>query len=215
MPSMTSPAESHNSAQIANTKVGLIPIRMPPSAGPAITAVCEAELEPAMARGSEIARNDVRQHRLQARLLESAPGADDESHRQEKSRRDRAAAVRRRQNGNRQCFDDLRDESDRAPVIAIRHMAGDHEQTDGRDELHEPDQPEMERAVGQFVHLPADRDDLDLLRNRRGDPHIEKAHVVRMAQQRDRRGGCLNHLRPLITGMIGLVPHPWVVGSFE
>ena len=52
MPSMTSPAESHNSAQTANTKVGLISTRMPPSAGPATTAVCEAEVEPAMARGS-------------------------------------------------------------------------------------------------------------------------------------------------------------------
>ena len=78
-------------------------------------------------------------------------------------------------------LDDLRRRGDEAAVIAIRRMAGDEKQADGRNELHQPDQPELEWAAGQRVHLPADRDGLDLQRDRGRDPHIEKAD--------DRRGG--------------------------
>ena len=56
------------------------------------------------------------------------------------------------------------------------------EKADRRDELHEPDQAEPERAAGQRVHLPADRDDLHLQRDRRCDPHVEEADKGGVAQ---------------------------------
>ena len=52
MPRMKKPDENHNSAQAANTSVGLTAISTPPSAGPATMAICATEVEPAMARGS-------------------------------------------------------------------------------------------------------------------------------------------------------------------
>ena len=55
MPSMTMPAESQSSAQTAKTSVGLNATRRPPSAGPATTAACDAEVEAAIARGSTLA----------------------------------------------------------------------------------------------------------------------------------------------------------------
>jgi hypothetical protein len=67
-------------------------------------------------------------------------------------------------------------------------MAGGEEKTDRRDELDEPDQAERERAVGQRVHLPADRDCIDLKRDRRGNPHVEEADIGRVLQQTDGRG---------------------------
>ena len=51
MPSMTKPAESQMTAQTAKTKLGLNSIKRPPSAGPPITAACEADVDPATARG--------------------------------------------------------------------------------------------------------------------------------------------------------------------
>ncbi len=52
MLSMTSPADSQIAAQTLKIRVGLNATRMPPSAGPATIAACDAEVEPATARGS-------------------------------------------------------------------------------------------------------------------------------------------------------------------
>ena len=108
----------------------------------------------------------------------------------------RPVALADGENGDRQRFDHFAEEGDHAPVVAVGDMAGEQEESGHRDELHEPDQAEMERAAGQRVHLPADRDDLDLQRDRGRDPHIEKADKSGMAQQRQRRGW-LSHGRPL------------------
>ncbi len=51
MPSMTRPAESQMRAETVKTNVGLSPIKSPPSAGPPTTAACEADVDPATARG--------------------------------------------------------------------------------------------------------------------------------------------------------------------
>ena len=83
MPSMTSAAESQSTAQAAKTIVGLTATSTPPSAGPATTAACAAEFDAAIARGRTAGRHDVGQHRLQARLLEGAAGADHERHGQQ------------------------------------------------------------------------------------------------------------------------------------
>ena len=55
MPRMTIPAESHSTAQVAKTSVGLSAISKPPSAGPATMAICAADVDPAIARGSTLA----------------------------------------------------------------------------------------------------------------------------------------------------------------
>ena len=52
---IASPAESQITAQTEKTKVGLSATRMPPSAGPATTAVCEPEVAAATAFGSTFA----------------------------------------------------------------------------------------------------------------------------------------------------------------
>ena len=49
---IASPAVNQITAQTENTSVGLSETRMPPSAGPATTAVCEPEVEAATAFGS-------------------------------------------------------------------------------------------------------------------------------------------------------------------
>ena len=141
----------------------------------------------------DIAGDDIRQHRLQARLLEGAPGSDDKSHGKKKSGRQPAAKIRGGKNRDRERLDKLRDEGDAAAVELVGDMAGRQKEAYRRDELDEPDQTKMERATGQFVHLPADRDDLNLQRNRRRDPHIEKTQVGRMAPQRHRRGVMVRH----------------------
>ncbi len=129
----------------------------------------------------DIARDDIRQHRLQARLLEGAAGADDESHGKQKPGRQPAAKIRGGKNRDRERLDELRDEGDAAAIVPVGDMAGRQKEANRRDELDEPDQSEMERAAGQFIHLPADRDDLDLQRDRRRDPHIEKTQIGGMA----------------------------------
>ena len=55
MPRMTKADESHSTAQAAKTSVGLNAIRIPPSAGPVTMAICAADVEPAIARGSMLA----------------------------------------------------------------------------------------------------------------------------------------------------------------
>ena len=54
-------------------------------------------------------------------------------------------------------LDDLAGRQDRAAVIAIGHLPDHQHQQDAGDELHEADEPEVERIAGQFVELPADR----------------------------------------------------------
>ena len=87
----------------------------------------------------------------------------------------RPVAARHGQNRDSKRLDDLRRGGDGAAVVAIRHMAGEKKQRDGGNELHQPDEAELERASGQRIHLPADRDRLHLQRDRGGNAHIEKA----------------------------------------
>ncbi len=68
-------------------------------------------------------------------------------------------------------------------------MTGEQKESGDGKELHEPDQPKIEGAPSQGVHLPADGDDLDLQRDRSRDPYVEKAGVGGLTQQRPRRSG--------------------------
>ena len=145
----------------------------------------------------EAGRHDIGQNRLHTRLLEGAAGADDKGHGKKQVRR--KPAVRRRDGEDRDSsrLDDLADEGNVAPVVAIRDMAGRQEETRHGEKLHQPDQAEIERAAGQFIHLPADRDDLDLQRNRCRNANIEKAQKGGMVQQRCCGGRIMRHRRRL------------------
>ena len=52
---------------------------------------------------------------------------------------------------------DLADAGDHAAVEQIEHLSGNDRHRDQRKELHEADEAEIERIVGQGVDLPADR----------------------------------------------------------
>ena len=107
-------------------------------------------------------RHDIRQRRLQARLLEGASDADAERHGEQEMRRQPSGRGGERQHRDGKRLEDLRHENNGAAVIAIRRVAGGEEQSDARDELNEPDQAELEWAARQIVHQPADGDGLDL-----------------------------------------------------
>ena len=49
---------------------------------------------------------------------------------------------------------------DEAAVEQVEQLPGDHRHRHDREELHQPDEAEIERIVGQLVDLPADRDAL-------------------------------------------------------
>ena len=64
-------------------------------------------------------------------------------------------------------LDDLADAHDAAPIVAVGDVTDDQHQRHRGQELREPDKPEVERAAGQRVDLPADRDRLHLVREHR------------------------------------------------
>ena len=66
--------------------------------------------------------------------------------------------------------DHLADAHDHAPVVAVGDMARDQHEQRRRNELGQPDQAEIERIVGDVVHLPADRHRLHLQGDGAGDP---------------------------------------------
>ena len=59
-------------------------------------------------------------------------------------------------------------------------MARDQHEQRRRNELGQPDEPEIERIVGDVVHLPGDRDRLHLQGDGAGDPRhpIERERPV-------------------------------------
>ena len=135
-------------------------------------------------------RHDVRQRRLQARLFEGTAGADAERHGKQEMRRQPAGRGRERQHRDGKRLEDLRHENNGTPDVTIRRVAGSEEQSNARDELNEPDHAELKWAARQLVHQPADRDGLDLQRDRCRDPHIEEADIGAVAQKIDALFAC-------------------------
>src|SRR6266540_3793309 len=70
---------------------------------------------------------------------------------------------------------DVTDGHDGAPVVSVSRLPGGEGQDDGRDELRETDEPEVERAAGQRVELPAHRDGLHV--------HGERGEDARAPEQ--------------------------------
>ena len=64
----------------------------------------------------------------------------------------------------------LADQQDEPVVVAVGDMADERRQHQHRHELRDAEQPEIERAAGQHVELPADRHHQHLERQDRHDP---------------------------------------------
>ena len=204
---IASPAVNQITAQTENTSVGLSAIRMPPSAGPATTAVCEPDVEAATALGSTLAgtilgstvctlgcskarpvpttkamassRFGVRWPVKLATASTATAAASTTSPMKVTQRRSNRSAT--------------------WPVNGNRQIAGMN--------CTSPIEAEPERAAGQRIHLPADRDHMDLQRDRRGDPHIEVTDKGRMAPKRYCRGGITRrHCSRCLSVMAQLVP---------
>ena len=73
-----------------------------------------------------------------------------------------ASASRRRRRGRARppaaAFTTSHSDDDQAAIVAVRDLPDHQGQQDHRHELREADQPQVERAAGQLVELPADRD---------------------------------------------------------
>ena len=52
-------------------------------------------------------------------------------------------------------FERLADLQQAAPVVAVGHLARHQHERRHRQELDQPDQPEVERTAGERIHLPA------------------------------------------------------------
>ncbi len=178
------PADSQSSAQTPNTRVGLNATKIPPSAGPATIAVCDAEVEPAMARGNTLAGTN-RQYRLQARLLEARPVPTMKAMANKKARREHPVDIGERKNPDRESLDNLAEESDNAPVVAIGDVTGEEETLIAGRNCTRPISPNR-RAVGQLVDLPADCDDLDVQRQVPLPAHKESAESRDGVRRRER-----------------------------
>ena len=70
-------------------------------------------------------------------------------------------AERKRRGGQR--LDHLAGADHDAAVVAVGDLADHEAEHHHREELHEPDQAEVEGAAGQLIDLPADRDRLHLI----------------------------------------------------
>ena len=76
---------------------------------------------------------------------------------------------------------------DETAVIAVCSLAGEQHQQKRRQELHEPDQPEIERAVGELIDLIADGDREHVVGDVGGEPRREQQRKGADAVER-RRG---------------------------
>ena len=142
---------------------------MPPSAGPPICASWLAVADPAVARWQLLPRHQVWQQSRHCRPLERARGGADGDEREDSSpiepAHDRSQGQRRRRQGRHQ----FTEADNSAPVVAVGHVTYGKRQHHHGHELHEPDEPQIERASGQRVEMPADGDPLPSKGDRRAD----------------------------------------------
>jgi hypothetical protein len=114
----------------------------------------------------------------------NARSLDHEHDRQNRVARQPIVGGSRRQHRYRNPREELTASHDQTPVIAVGDMTGHQHKQRGRDELREPNQPEIERVMSQTVHLPAHGDCLHLQRNSGRSPRQPKKHERLMTHQR-------------------------------
>ena len=89
------------------------------------------------------------------------------------NRRSRPSDAREQRDGDhrpRQRIDAVRSAHDQAAVVAVSRMPDQQREHDRRHELDQSHQAEIERAVGEFVDLPADGQGQHLIAHGRGEP---------------------------------------------
>ena len=133
-------------------------------------------------------RHDAGQDRLHGRRFAGAAGAEEEGGREDQllagGAGEGAVGERRR----RAPFDELRDLRNAPAVVAVGELAGDQQQDRRGQELHQPDQAEVERRAGQRIHLPAHRHADHLEREVGGHPRGPEQDERPVADERHRRG---------------------------
>ena len=204
---IASPAVNQITAQTENTSVGLSATSMPPSAGPATTAVCEPDVEAATALGSTLAGTILGSTVCTLGCSKARPVPTTKAMASSRFgvRWPAKLATASIATATASTTSPMKVTQRRSKRSATWPVKG--KQADRRDELHEPDESEPERAAGQRIHLPADRDHMDLQRHRRGYPHIEVTQKGRMAPKRYGRGGItLRHCRRCLAVAARLVP---------
>src|SRR5262249_50649034 len=79
--------------------------------------------------------------------------------------------------------------NDPAPVVAVGRVSGEETQGYRGNELREPDESEIERAVREIVHLPTDRDALHLKGEHRRDARSERQPKIEVSERGARMDG--------------------------
>ncbi len=102
-------------------------------------------------------RHQRRHQRMHRGKLEGARRADHQDDGKDDRRGQPALGAADGQRGDGGSLDELAGANDEPPLIAVGDRAHDEREGDHRNELHQPDQAEIEGAVGQLVDLPANR----------------------------------------------------------
>ena len=108
MPTITIADDSHSAAPAANARLGLTAKQRAAERGAGHDCGLRRRVGRRNGARQHPRRNDIGQHRLQARLFEGAPGADHERHGEQQRWRQPSARRRRGENRDRQRLDGLR-----------------------------------------------------------------------------------------------------------
>ena len=130
------------------------------------------------------ARHDAGHDRVQRRRLEGARGSGDQDQRQDRAAIKPALQGAEREQGGADRLDHLAGSGNGAAVEMIGGLADHQRQHDDGKELHQADQAEVERIVGEIVELPTDRDRLHLVGAAGRGAGAPEQHERAMAQQR-------------------------------
>src|ERR1019366_2924625 len=126
--------------------------------------------------------------RMRGRQFEGARAADQE-HRAEQQVAGQDAGQQGRDDHDRgERIDAVRGAHDQAAVVTVGGVAYQQRQHDRRHELDQPDQAEIERAVGELVDLPADGHGQHLVAHGGGEPRQPEQHEGPVPGERRRFG---------------------------
>ena len=151
-------------------------------------------------------RHDCRQQGLLGRQLERPSDPEHEHRGQDELPRHPAGDGTDGQGGGGEALQRLADLQQAAPVVAVGHLARHQHERRHRQELDQPDQPEVERTAGERIHLPGHRHPQHLKGQGGAGPCAPIEHEWAMPQDRVRRGFSRVHGRlTVVAGHAGEV----------